>query len=1450
MNNIPKLKHRIKVISLILIILLTGTYTIVSMSFFDSLSNVNKVENENDLVDNPKTGGTHVWWDLDFRSRQAINITNPYNVPLNNFTTNIEFNYTTLVDSDRMNSSLRDIRIVEYDDLGVPHLRKYYYQKDYPSTNLVTVWFDTNIPADTSQSDTYLYYGNDNVWPDEAYFMNESSSLKAKNFGWIRNGDFELDYKSDTEVFNVFGWNFSTDVPNNVFSTGYSPRTGAIDAGSQHNLSTSDDYQERTFDSYSFKWGDKDHYIVDNDEPTDGHDYVGSLYSYPFIVPTVTGADTGEIYLEAYRNFRVYDYKAGEDVGFFAVISKAYNPYFDGTLQDPNFDYFDHWLSIGKNTGTPSERKPTYAIDKLNGDAEGNTIIDTTSDGAATGWVTIDVSEYQGQLITLQFGLYPLSSEIIDIATFGQVDEIKFTYELTTELEAVEEVMSVVSVIVKDVDGRIVPGAKVSLANNSAEYLAAHQNNPIVDTEFSGENNGTAYFTSVGYDTYDIWVNYTIPYTNNETVVYNSTGVKSWKIDQATRIIKVEVDIWTIDFEIVDYGEEPMNSGYIEINYTKGGALLDNLTLDSNGKATFRWKKHSRYYYKVYYRNVDYNIFTTTALNESYISRSDYEQNKLNPHTFLINQTNLNGTGMPKFSVYQRIYTNGSLNELGNKKIINATINITLTEDSSFDKVQVFYIDKDNSTYGNLIYEKAEGYGIDLSSEFEIEIRSPPIISANLEGDSYEAYGLYVKVFGSNSSTCNGIIDIKLTETCNIYNVTDLCKVNITIIDSTGTGWPNCWVKVNGTINTRMDFKVDLYTDPTGRAYGYPTNTDLPLWYLKGYPFNFSLNFGGEHRYLIVNKSDQYKHHGNPIYYYNYSVEQPADLIFEIYFTSGANLSWFQTRFEKYSGPESLIWSQNATIQVNFTSTDDNWVSSEPVSLPANAYCYIKTTGSGSYIVKEYSMKSKGQGIFEVSFNSSQLSAGERGVLYSIIISGSKLGYSTPPNLSDSIFIDTFPTNISMHDYYDSFNEIIEFSQTFGEFVNLSIKYSNLYTKVSLKAAILTYEWLNLDPVQFYEDPFNDGYYTATIDTSIAETWGLKSIKIIAKLENFTTQTLITSLSITERPTTLNGETDLVYTSSKVWVEDPNPFEFQYYDVIGNEIVGNLTTATYIWEKLYPNGTRIPGIHGTGTLVQNENKTYILDFNTELKPVGYYYLYLTLQKQNYEAKSALINLEIMLRNFTTTLDATGLGDNNQIKVDQGDDIDFEITLWDETRNVDLENASVTLTIRGVEYVLQETASGVYGLTFRTNDIDVFITSKTLSGKITIQAANFTTEEIIITVVVQMEEIFPGMPTFYFILITASIIGVVGSLVAYRVIQQARIPKHVKKIRKVKGYIKSKKNITEAISIPTKEKMIAKLIGDDWKDIGLSIEEILGIEELKPKKPPIKDTRYKEGGEID
>ena len=106
----------------------------------------------------------------------------------------------------------------------------------------------------------------------------------------------------------------------------------------------------------------------------------------------------------------------------------------------------------------------------------------------------------------------------------------------------------------------------------------------------------------------------------------------------------------------------------------------------------------------------------------------------------------------------------------------------------------------------------------------------------------------------------------------------------------------------------------------------------------------------------------------------------------------------------------------------------------------------------------------------------------------------------------------------------------------------------------------------------------------------------------------------------------------------------------------------------------------------------------------------------------------------------------------------------------------------------------------------------------------------------------MEEIIEGVPAFYFIMVVAAIGAVVGALTGYRVIQIARIPKFVKKTRKMKKAIKSKSSISDSLLTASKEETILKIFGGDWDDVGVSLKDALGI---KVKKGPID----KKGGDI-
>ena len=349
------------------------------------------------------------------------------------------------------------------------------------------------------------------------------------------------------------------------------------------------------------------------------------------------------------------------------------------------------------------------------------------------------------------------------------------------------------------------------------------------------------------------------------------------------------------------------------------------------------------------------------------------------------------------------------------------------------------------------------------------------------------------------------------------------------------------------------------------------------------------------------------------------------------------------TQFKNITYDNEVIWGTNITFSLNFTYTEDNGITWDPV-LDPNAYCNITISDIGltTDLIKT-NMTPLGNGIFFKAINSSRLSAGGTYKLYYVVIEGSSPGYPDPNPEIMILRINAIPTKISAYNY-STLEELPDKTYTayYNELINITVKYCNNESGTPLNNAHLTYQWLGLTPIDIFVDPINKGFYTFTINTSDAQSTGLKIINVIASFENYTTQSnFLIYLNILERKTDLNGQSELVYLNPKVWVQDAHDFMFTYSDANTLETIGDLTIATYIWQELYENGSIIPGRDGSGTLIQYENKTYALDFNTEHQQVGFYYLYVTLQKENYETKSALINLEIIPRptliNGTTSI---------------------------------------------------------------------------------------------------------------------------------------------------------------------------------------------------------------------
>ncbi|MHA1487537.1 MAG: hypothetical protein ACTSSC_10270 [Promethearchaeota archaeon] len=549
-----------------------------------------------------------------------------------------------------------------------------------------------------------------------------------------------------------------------------------------------------------------------------------------------------------------------------------------------------------------------------------------------------------------------------------------------------------------------------------------------------------------------------------------------------------------------------------------------------------------------------------------------------------------------------------------------------------------------------------------------------------------------------------------------------------------------------------------------------------------------------------------------------------------------------------------IYWRDNVTFTFNFTTSFQ--LGPKILSHPTTVILQFLDESLNAYGPSINLINyNTSMGIYSYTFNTSQLSfiGGES---YYIAIYASKTTPTlwTPPEPLQILFkVRSVLTDLTIHNYttgtiFPSYTLTEYWNQTFG----ITFYFGELISSSPITGASVTYSWaygsgqVNPDGVK------GPGYYSFFFDTGNVTEIGSYIISISAVKQNFSIGVPNPNLIITiiNRPTLLNTNEDALYLRREFYVLDSLNFTFDFTDVLTNNNIWNADEKSFILHKRDNNGDIIPGSTILGFLHETADHQYILDIDTETLQVGEYSVIVTLSKDNYDFRVAIISLTIHVRVFSLNFST-----DTRINVVSGGTVQFQITLTDPNNNsVPVIGAYLTFTIKGIEY------GTVTGGIFDNNDgsytvntlpiAEPFIGPETFIGTLIIEKANFSSETRDFTVVVQMTEIFSGMPMFYFILIISAIIGIAGSLITYRVVQQARIPKFVKKIRKVKGSIKSKKAITESRLTKTKDQMMVKLYGDDWKELELSLEDTLGIVDLKLKPTPLKAKKSKKGGDRD
>jgi len=692
----------------------------------------------------------------------------------------------------------------------------------------------------------------------------------------------------------------------------------------------------------------------------------------------------------------------------------------------------------------------------------------------------------------------------------------------------------------------------------------------------------------------------------------------------------------------------------------------------------------------------------------------------------------------------------------------------------------------------------------------------------------------YYEVYYDNIDYINRYTLLNTSTSTSKLNLikTNMSKLEIKIIDNmpSHNPVPGVLVKViNGTTGQSI---VNLTTDSDGYVHGQ-INSGLEFWYIHGY-YNFSLQYGLNPNFAFnVSISDQWIY-GKANDHYNYSLNKASSLEFTLFL----NALDYLTEFRDQKGDSQVvIWGEFLSFQLNFTHSSDGGITWTAIDDPLYVKYEILEFGK-TEIIKSGDMDSYGNGIFNITFNSSKIIGGKG---YILTVYGKKLGYTEPDPADFAFTINAFPTDFRVHDYSNN-HELIpseQLSQYFGEIINVSISYFKLGDQSArLHGAKLSYDWDYGSGSNIGEDSVYPGYYTFLLDTSVASDIGVKKIEITIVLQNYSTIIDSINLLILERKTTINGAEEICLMSASIYIGAVYNFTFEYNDTtLGiNTRLNGLSEASYI--LLTNPGLEIP-------LIERPDIIYVLDYNTSKLSVGTYRFVVTMKKLNYEGVIAIVDLIIIYRYFDTDFDATNL-DDDIITIVKGKKISFEITLTDPTqRDIPLTGATVILEINGDEYEFDEVEPGIYELEFDTDDFDAFFTSQTETGTIKISKADYISDEIDITIVVEMEEIMPGIPAFYFILGVAIICAITGSLITYRYIQVARIPKFVKKVKKIKKAIKSGDKISESLLYPTKESFVVKKLEDKFKILGISYKKLMKIsdeKEILESKKSIKSSR--------
>ncbi|MHA2325773.1 MAG: hypothetical protein ACXACB_10255, partial [Promethearchaeota archaeon] len=525
----------------------------------------------------------------------------------------------------------------------------------------------------------------------------------------------------------------------------------------------------------------------------------------------------------------------------------------------------------------------------------------------------------------------------------------------------------------------------------------------------------------------------------------------------------------------------------------------------------------------------------------------------------------------------------------------------------------------------------------------------------------------------------------------------------------------------------------------------------------------------------------------------------------------------------------NIYWRDIVSISFNFTTQapSNPILLSDPTTLSAQFRDIDKDFIGNQIDLLGYRT---GTGEYTFTFNISKYNL-IGGNFYDIRIIARRANYSLPAPLIIPFQVKVLTVELEVFNYttnikFPQYTILKYWNTTF----NLSLRFTEYATGLPISDASVSFTWEYGSGNIMPDNAKGPGFYSFLFDTGNATDIGAYTITFLANKQNYSTGSPSPNfiINIIKRPTELNSSTSVFYTSQRLYVKDSYNFIFDYIDVLTSQDITNADEVSYILQKLDDEGLPIPGVTVLGFLVESVDHKYILDLNTKTLRDGEYSIIVTIKKKNYELRTVIVSLTINKRVFGAILSI-----GQVVRIDSGGALEFQISLNDPNNNsVPVIGANIYIIFQGEKYDFTDEGDGNYSISVHVL-ADTFFAPETFIGTVYIEKANFTTTSYSITAVIKMEEILPGIPTFYFILVLSIALAFAGSIAGYRIIKYARIPEFVKKTLSIKKAIKKGKEISDSLLYRDKEVFVGEIVSEKWNKIGLSLESVFGVK-LKKK----------------